>query len=121
MQSLPFAEHAPKELITLSHPHNVYLQVLCETGLIGTLLCFLPIITLIVRGGRVARKVLRDPLVSKKTRQLAHLAFFFWLGCLAFLVHGLVGHDFFRPWYQALFFSHLGILQGAALSLTQET
>ncbi|MCR5814039.1 MAG: O-antigen ligase family protein [Desulfovibrio sp.] len=120
VQSLPLAQTQPQELVSLSHPHNVYLQVLCETGLIGTILCFLPIFAFIAHGGSVAAKVLRKPNVPKSARQLAHLAFFFWLGCLAFLVHGLVGHDFFRPWYQALFFSHLGILQGAALALKSQ-
>ena len=121
VQSLPLAAEAPEELTSLSHPHNVYLQVLCETGLIGTLLCFVPIMGLFLKGGYVVRQVLQDPRASKKKRELARLAFFFWLGCLAFLVHGLVGHDFFRPWYQALFFSHLGILMGATLALGQKT
>ncbi|MBR3663553.1 MAG: O-antigen ligase family protein [Desulfovibrio sp.] len=117
VQSLPFATTAPAELINLSHPHNVYLQVLCETGVIGSILCFLPILALFVHGGRVAGKMVRSPHLSRQQRQLARLAFFFWLGCFAYLVHGLVGHDFFRPWYQALFFTHLGILQGATLAL----
>ena len=81
------------------------------------MLCFGAILGLFLKGGRSVRKYLRDPKAGKKKRELAHLAFFFWLGCLAFLIHGLVGHDFFRPWYQALFFSHLGILQGAAMAL----
>ncbi|MBQ7607984.1 MAG: O-antigen ligase family protein [Desulfovibrionaceae bacterium] len=117
VQSLPLAATSPAELVNLSHPHNVYLQVLCETGLIGSLFCFLPIFALFLHGGRLVCQILRRPQIARQKRELAHLAFFFWLGCFAYFVHGLVGHDFFRPWYQALFFVHLGILQGAATAL----
>ncbi len=114
VQTLPYAASSPAELISLSHPHNVYLQILCETGLLGFALCFTAIAGLLVF---CCRRILS----ARKKDQLAHLAFFFWLACLAFLIHGIVGHDFFRPWYQTLFFSHLGVACGASLHIASTT
>lgn len=102
-----------RDVITISHPHNIYLHVLCETGIIGFLLTFIPLFSLLYWAGRRLH-----PLVGAEYRSAAasirwRLTFFFVMGFVAFLVNGITGHDFYRPWYQAIAFSHLGIALGS--------
>lgn len=102
-----------RDVITISHPHNIYLHVLCETGIIGFLLTFIPFFSLLYWAGRRLH-----PLLCAEYRNAAasirwRLTFFFVMGFVAFLVNGITGHDFYRPWYQAIAFSHLGIALGS--------
>lgn len=116
VQSLELASRFTLDLIGQSHPHNAWLQVLCETGIIGFALCFVPLLWLVWQS-------LRDlwpAMHGGQNRQFAWAGFCFWLGVMAFLAHWLIGHDFFRPWYQALFLLHLGVACGVTVRLGQK-
>ncbi len=108
-----------KDAITISHPHDIYLQLLCETGIIGFVLTLLPLGCLLVWLGRKLHPLLRQECAcAERGEQVSlrwRLTFFCALGFVAFLINGIVGHDFYRPWYQALAFSQLGMALGAVL------
>lgn len=108
-----------KDAVTISHPHNMYLQVLCETGIIGALLTLVPLGALAVWLERTLRPCLRRECAAALEGECGvhwRLTFFFALGFAAFCINGIVGHDFYRPWYQAMAFTHLGVALGAVLA-----
>lgn len=113
VQSLDFASQFSLDYIGQSHPHDAWLQVLCETGVIGFALCFVPIFALVW----YALRAFWPAMHYGRHRQFAWAGFCFWLGVMAFFAHWLIGHDFFRPWYQALFLLHLGVACGVATRL----
>lgn len=116
LQTLEIARHWSEGWITTSHPHNAYLQVLCETGIIGFSVCFGVLFFLFYKIIQGVREGLLTEKAKSEPNSFWHLTFYFAMGCLAFFVHFLFGHDFFRPWYQALFMMFLGISVGAVVS-----
>lgn len=110
-----------KDAITISHPHDIYLQLLCETGVVGLSLALTSLLGLLVWVERNMRPFLKEECrkawgIEQPRPIYWRLTFFFWLGYVAFFINGIVGHDFFRPWYQLLVFGHLGIAMGAVLA-----
>lgn len=115
VQSMVALGTLTEEAFNQTHPHNAWLQVLCETGIIGFVLCFVPMLSLVWQ----CLRVLWPAMHSGQRRQYAWAGFCFLLGVTAFFAHWLIGHDFFRPWYQALFLLHLGVASGVATRLRQ--
>lgn len=98
----------------IPHPHNIYIQFLCETGIIGLtiLLVFLATFLLwtlrhILTGLRSSDPAIKSPWV---------LTALFWASFLGYTATAMSGHNFFRTWWLGLAFSLLGIVIGACLS-----
>ncbi len=110
----------------LSHPHNIYLQFLCENGLVGFLLVMAFLLGILCW----SYKKLRMLIVQYKSVKITNfatqdnlywrIAVFFWCGWGAFLASGIVGHNFFQRWWQALVMAYLGVLIGIITRATQK-
>ncbi len=107
-----------KDLITIEHPHNIYLQLLCESGVVG--LCLGVFFLWGIFYWAYVR--IKEPLraeIQQKSIQCIHwrMTSIFWCVWGAYLVTGIVGHQFFQAWWQALVMSYLGVLIGATLHM----
>ncbi len=81
------------------HAHDIYLSILAETGLIGFILFFAPIVIVLMRSARRSRS------------DIAALAGL--LGLTVFLVHGVVDSMFYGPQLMLAFGVALGLASRA--------
>ncbi len=113
-----------RDAISIKHPHNIYLQFLSENGLVGFCLVMVFLFGILWWGYknlRVLQKVRnahKEAINEKRFVWLA--AALFWCGWGAFLVSGIVGHNFFQRWWQALVMAHLGVMIGLIVSMLRE-
>lgn len=104
-----------RETITISHPHNLYLDLLYAHGIIGFCLGMAFLLGFAIWG--FLRLKPRLPARANSDSGLYWiLAAWFWLGYIAWLFNGIFGHDFYRIWWLALAMSNLGIMIGAVAS-----
>lgn len=115
-----------KDVVTISHPHSIYFQLLCEAGIVGFVLglCFL--LGVLAWCWRRIRPRLAEELrtagsmadpAARAGRSLHwRMTGLLWCGWGAYLVSGVFGHDFFRIWWQAMVMAYLGIMLGAIVS-----
>src|SRR5581483_1574888 len=82
------------------HAHNMYLQFLAETGLVGFILFFVPLIYLLIRNLRRSRTVTTALVASA--------------GIVTLLVHGLFEMMLYSPQNLLLFAALLGLAAQAA-------
>lgn len=101
------------EVITISHPHNVYLDMLYAHGIVGASLGYIFIFGFLWWGGKNIAPRLRRFSPGADDDCYWSLAAWFWIGYAAWLVNGIFGHDFYRIWWLALAMSNLGIAIGA--------
>lgn len=82
--------------------HNIYLQLLCETGLVG-LICFCSVFFLFWNS---ARKVYVEAVTQAKEygREILPFAFFAFAYQTFFLLYGLSGNSLYDQHYQILYF-----------------
>ncbi len=111
-----------KDAITISHPHNIYIQFLCENGIIGFVLVMIFLLGMLWWGFSKLRFL---AFYTKDSAFLIHwrMTALYWCGWGAFLASGLVGHNFFQRWWLAMVMAYLGIMIGAmvhALRRVQE-
>lgn len=105
--------------ITISHPHSIYLQLLCESGIVGTTCIMVFLVGFLVWGySRVHHGLTR----ASRDNALEHtyywrLTAFFWAAWCAYMVNGIFGHDFFRLWWFSLAMTLLGVMIGACMNL----
>lgn len=106
---LEFQRHSQ----SIQHPHNIYIQFLCEMGIIGlaVLICFFA--TYLIWS---LRHIING-LTAKEERNPWIMTSFFWTAFIGYTATGLSGHDFFRPWWLGTAFSILGIVMGSCLTL----
>lgn len=105
-----------REEITISHPHNLYLDILYAHGLVGFCLGILFLGGFLVWGyRRIAPNFARE-CVRKEETVYWRIAVWFWLGYAAWLVNGIFGHDFYRIWWLAEAMTSLGIMIGAIVN-----
>lgn len=106
-----------KDVITISHPHNLFLDILCAHGIVGFALGMAFLAGFAWWGYRRLRDRLADPEgVRAEGRLYWVLAGWFWVGYMGWLVNGIFGHDFYRIWWLALAMSYLGIFTGAIVN-----
>ena len=99
-----------REAITISHPHNLYLDILCAHGLAG-FFCAAVFI-----GGFLLWTLKRIyPRIKNGDEGGVYWALtaWFWLGFVAWLINGVFGHDFYRIWWLAEAMCALGVTIGA--------
>jgi O-antigen ligase len=107
------AAHDP---ITISHPHNLYLDMLYAHGLVGFIAGMIFLFGFLYWGYRRIRPGLLAEWGGKIGGLYWRLAAAFWVAYAGWLVNGIFGHDFYRTWWLGLAMSYLGIMAGAAVN-----
>lgn len=118
-----------EEVITISHPHNLYLDILYAHGIIGFCLGMIFLLGFLWWGWRLIRPRLLRECADEQGKSIAsacagyggksvywRLTAWFWLGFAGWLINGIFGHDFYRIWWLALAMSHLGVMIGAVVN-----
>lgn len=103
------------EVITISHPHNLYLDMLYAHGVAGCALGLVFVGGFLWWGFQRIRRPLRREC-EQGGSVYWRLTAWFWLGYAAWLINGIFGHDFYRTWWLALAMCSLGIMAGAIVS-----
>lgn len=108
---------------SIPHPHSIYVQMLCETGLVGTAVALLFFVGMTLWSGRIIGRALRSTTTFSSSTAPHRLYWLltagFWAGFVAFLGSGISAHSLFRTWWLALAMSLLGIVLGACVSGNQ--
>lgn len=111
-----------KDAITISHPHNLYLDILCSTGLVGAVFGYTFLFGMLLWQAKEimprvsvcwqppASSAPENPGCSKLYWQLTGL---FGLGWLTWLADGIFGHELLRMWWFAHAMLGLGVTIGA--------
>ncbi|MDR2820976.1 MAG: O-antigen ligase family protein [Desulfovibrio sp.] len=106
--------------ITITHPHNLYLDILYAHGIVGFCLGMTFLLGFVWWGYKHIRPHLdAECSAAENNPQNSiywRLAVWFWIGFVCWLVNGIFGHDFYRIWYLALAMCHLGIMTGAIVN-----
>lgn len=98
-----------REVITISHPHNLYLDLLYAHGVIGFSLGMLFLCGFLFWGYRKVTTRLRAQAATDYWKLTA----WFWIGYAAWFINGIFGHDFYRTWWLGQTMATLGIMIGA--------
>lgn len=104
------------EVITISHPHDLYLDILYAHGIVGFCLGTIFLLGFLIWGFAKIRPHLKGASPASGKGLYWILTAWFWLGYLAWLVNGIFGHDFYRIWWLALAMCNMGIMIGAVIS-----
>ncbi|GFH63234.1 MAG: O-antigen ligase [Candidatus Desulfovibrio kirbyi] len=106
--------------ITISHPHNLYLDILYAHGIVGFCLGMVFLLGFVWWGYKNIKPRLdaecAAALVNQRHSVYWRCAVWFWIGFVCWFVHGIFGHEFYRMWYLALSMSYLGIFAGAIVN-----
>lgn len=106
-----------RDAITISHPHNLYLDLLYAHGLVGFALGMTFLLGFAWWGyRRIRERMRRRECPDADGRLYWILAGWFWVGYMGWLVNGIFGHDFYRMWWLALAMCYLGIFVGAIVN-----
>ena len=105
-----------KDEITISHPHNLYLDMLYAHGLVGFCLGMIFLLGFLWWGYRRIRPRLAEEYAERDASPYWRLTAWFWIGFAGWLVNGIFGHDFYRIWWLGLAMSHLGVMIGAVVN-----
>ncbi len=106
-------------VLAMSHPHNIYLQFLCETGLVGTFFVLIFLFGLLYWGYR--KLLLLKPYLAHKGQTAYWKSMcILWCGFGAFLTSGIVGHNFFQRWWLALVMAFWGIFMSLVVQTQRE-
>ena len=105
-----------RDVITISHPHNLYLDMLYAHGVVGFILGAIFLFGFLVWGYRHIRPRLERELAENAPSVYWRLTAWFWVAYAAWFVNGIFGHDFYRIWWLALSMTHLGVMIGAVVN-----
>lgn len=95
-------------LPNIPHPHNIYLQLLSETGLVGLVLYTALLLTVIIWGWKTLRPLLANGFRS----EYLGLTSAFWAACVGYACMAVSAHDLFRTWWFGLAMLFLGLVAG---------
>lgn len=112
-----------RDEITISHPHSIYLQFLCESGIVGTVFMLIFLFGFLYWAYCRVRQGIKNAQETQDNTALYHwrLTTFFWAAWGAYMINGIFGHDFFRLWWFALATTLLGIMIGACMNAPQKS
>lgn len=99
----------------ISHPHNLYLDMLYAHGISGFLAGMTFICGFLWWGWNRIKEPLKKEL-AEGNQIYWRLTLWFWLGFVAWLANGIFGHDFYRTWWLAQAMIALGIAIGATIA-----
>jgi O-antigen ligase len=102
----------------IQHPHNIYLQLLAETGLCGFFLFCSFVGLLLTRTLSVIRAAMAAPS-DRRTALLRAKAATFWSAAFGYVLMGFSAHSLFRTWWLSLGFLFLGLTAGTAMRLAR--
>jgi O-antigen ligase len=105
-----------KDLITISHPHNIFLDMLYAHGVVGFAFGMVFLSGFLLWGYKRIRPRLSEESAGKGTGIYWRLTVWFWIGFAAWPINGIFGHDFYRSWWMGLAMSLLGIMIGAVVN-----
>jgi hypothetical protein len=105
-----------RDAITISHPHNLYLDILYAHGIVGFVLGMAFLVGMVVWGWRHIGPQLLQECRDPDTGDHWRLTACFWVAFVGWLVNGIFGHDFYRLWWLALSMSYLGVMIGAIVN-----
>lgn len=105
-----------RDVITISHPHNLYLDILYAHGIVGFLLGMIFLFGFLFWGYRQLRPHLCQELRDDPPSCYWRMTAWFWIAYGAWFVNGIFGHDFYRIWWLALSMTHMGIMIGAVVN-----
>ena len=99
----------------IPHPHNIYIQFACETGIVGLSLLLFFFASYLIWSLKRIRKGLQT---KQKTYWI--ITSFFWSSFLGYTATAFSAHNFFRTWWLGMAFSILGILIGSSLGREEQ-
>jgi O-antigen ligase len=102
-----------RDAITISHPHNLFLDLLYAHGLVGFSLGMVFLFGFLIWG---FRRIRANLAAGWKDRLYWRLAAAFWIAYASWFANGLFGHDFYRTWWLGLAMSYLGVMAGAVVN-----
>ena len=105
-----------RDVITISHPHNIYLDILYAHGIVGFLLGMIFLFGFLYWGYVRLRPQLERELRVDAPSCYWRMTAWFWIAYGAWFVNGIFGHDFYRIWWLALSMTHMGVMIGAVVN-----
>jgi O-antigen ligase len=103
--------------VTISHPHNLYLDILYAHGIVGFVLGMTFLLGFLYWGYRhISANLLAE--LKKGGGMYWRFAAAFWAAYACWFVNGVFGHDFYRTWWLGMAMSYLGIMIGAVVNGT---